>query len=497
MRQVLVTVLVATLCGGCNALAGIDAVTEDPCALGCGETAASGGSATGGNGGSISASGGAGGEAGGSGGTVTDQLLWSGVYGDDNNQVLYDLVVDKDGAVIFTGELVGLMSFGGGSINAGDGDPGNAYLVKLDAQGNWVWSDTYGDGDDQEGHRVAVADNGDVVVATVFQGTISFGGTEHTDDARQVALAKVSSTGSYLWSAATTGTGLHVIGGLAMDGDSAIVTGSFTDDIDFGGGALTTESNSAAFVVKRKPNGDPDWSKSFDGVQEVAGVVVHSSGNITIAGWFSGTANFGGSDLQAGTGESVFMAQFDSLGVHVWSKGFGDGVNKHQIKSVAPAGEGCLVGGRLNGAVDFGGGVLSAGGVAFDAFVASFNSSGAHEWSDIFAGAGNKSVDAVAADADGNVLIAGAFTAEIDLGDGPQPTISNAVASAFIGKFDADRTLTSTRIYGHGAVDEITLGVSPSNNVTFGATLFGAIDFGTGPAGTGADLGVTLATFNY
>jgi hypothetical protein len=42
-------------------------------------------------------------------------------------------------------------------------------------------------------------------------------------------------------------------------------------------------------------------------------------------GYFGGTVNLGGSDLTSAGGVDVFVAKFDPSGVHQWSQRFGDG----------------------------------------------------------------------------------------------------------------------------------------------------------------------------
>ncbi|MEZ4312243.1 MAG: hypothetical protein R3F14_29795 [Polyangiaceae bacterium] len=44
-----------------------------------------------------------------------------------------------------------------------------------------------------------------------------------------------------------------------------------------------------------------------------------------VAGVFAGTVNFGGGAIASGGGNDGFVASYDYLGAHLWSKGFGDG----------------------------------------------------------------------------------------------------------------------------------------------------------------------------
>jgi hypothetical protein len=75
-----------------------------------------------------------------------------------------------------------------------------------------------------------------------------------------------------------------------------------------------------------------------------------------------------------------------------------------------------VVSGYFAGAVDFGGGALTALGT--DVFAAKYSSAGAHTWSRRFGGAGTQLGYGVAAAPNGNVTLTGPFSGTIDCGTG-------------------------------------------------------------------------------
>jgi hypothetical protein len=102
--------------------------------------------------------------------------------------------------------------------------------------------------------------------------------------------------------------------------------------------------------------------------QYATSLAVDPSGNLIVAGYFSGTVNFGGANLTSTGDTDIFVAKFSPAGVHQWSQRFG-GLFADQALSVAVNASGdVIVAGYFEGTVDFGGGSLVSSGLA-DIFV--------------------------------------------------------------------------------------------------------------------------------
>lgn len=96
-------------------------------------------------------------------------------------------------------------------------------------------------------------------------------------------------------------------------------------------------------------------------------------GNVLVAGFFKGAADFGGGPLASAGGADVFLAKLAPTGEHVWSKRFGDGSDQVVAAIASDVTGAVLVGGYFAGGIDFGGGLLLAESAMSDAFVAKFS----------------------------------------------------------------------------------------------------------------------------
>ena len=114
-------------------------------------------------------------------------LLWSKVYGGTNDDKFYYVSDCSDGGFILTGST---NSFGNGS--------NDLLLVRTDLDGNLLWSNTYGGTGDDYGWYVLQANDGGFLVSGF---TNSFG---HGDF--DGYLVKTNSTGALQWAKRFGGT---------------------------------------------------------------------------------------------------------------------------------------------------------------------------------------------------------------------------------------------------------------------------------------------------
>jgi hypothetical protein len=212
-------------------------------------------------------------------------------------------------------------------------------------------------------------------------------------------------------------------------------------------------------------------------------VAFDPSGNIIVAGRFSGTANFGGANLTSAGFADVFVAKYDSTGGHLWSKRFG-GANADGDNGVTVATDGSgnvVVAGNYYLTVNFGGSDLTAVD-STDMFVVKLDSAGNHVWSKSFGGTGIDRANGVDTDVGGNVIVAGSFQNSINFGGG-------ALNSAMAGTFDiAVARLTAaagghlmSRRYGSTGNDVANdVAVDSSKNILVAGAFEGTVNFGLG-----------------
>jgi hypothetical protein len=189
--------------------------------------------------------------------------VWSKRFGSSgvNHSHWLTSTPDINGNIYLTGVFSDTWDFGGGPVTskAPEGD-GDAFLVKLDPDGNYLWGKYFGSGSAHHAYSIATDASGNVAIGVSFAGSIDFGaGALHASSplTMDIAVAKFSPDGEALWSKRFgEGSNLSIsLDGLGMSPDGHVfVAGQVAGDIDFGSGTLQASSyNDDIFVVKLAP----------------------------------------------------------------------------------------------------------------------------------------------------------------------------------------------------------------------------------------------------
>ena len=363
--------------------------------------------------------------------------LWSNGFGGVEDDSCLAVGVDGSGNVYVAGCFRRTVDFGGGGLTSAGGH--DIFVAKYSATGIHQWSHRFGDTQLDRCYGIAVDNAGDVVITGFFHGTVDFGGGNFvsvapagTDATGDVFLAKYDSAGIHQWSKAFGNVGVGIGAGegsgVAFDASgNIIVTGEFTGTLDLGGGNLTSGPLASCFVAKYSSAGAHQWSfeaATTDGYTAGMSVAVDGSGNVIITGMLGGTADFGGGPLvsdqsQIALGPDMFLARYDASGNHQWSERFGGPGGEGGEKVAADAAGHIAVVGPFSGTTSFGGDTFSDGSGNGNGFVASYDQSGVHMWSRTDHSDYYGDTHAVAIDASGDVVIAGEFANNADLGGGP------------------------------------------------------------------------------
>jgi len=238
------------------------------------------------------------------------------------------------------------------------------------------------------------------------------------------------------------------------------------------------------------------WSQHFGdaGFQQSYAVAVDGSGNVIVAGQFTGTVNFGGSDLVSAGSNDIFLAKFNSVGVHQWSKRFGDGSDQYCYSVATDVLGDIIIAGYFTGTVDFGTvPEVSSGG--FDSYVAKFGSGGNAHWSHGSGSAGDQSGYSVATDFLRNIVITGYFTGTVNFG-GANLTSAGS-NDIFVASYEAVNSLRWSNRFGDANNQQAySVAVDASGNVIVGGHFAGTVNFGGANLTSLGSTDVFIAKFN-
>jgi chitodextrinase len=355
--------------------------------------------------------------------------------------------------------------------------------------GSYVWSKNFGGAlatDNVTLTSNGVDSSGNIIVTGYFQGNVDFGGgTVSSVGGQDIFVAKYSSTGGYLWSKTMGSVAGDYAMALYVDrNDNIIVTGSFNYSVDFGGGALNSASPgfSDIFLVKYSAAGVHQWSKQFGDTGNDTGydVTADATGNVIVTGSFVGSVDFGGGRLTSNSGSNdIFVAKYSATGGYSWSRVYGGIGDDHGNAVATDANGNVVITGYFNNTIDFGGGPLTSAGNK-EIFLVELNSSGQHVWSKRFGGTSIEVANAVAIDAGGNIIITGFFYGTVDFGGGP--LTSSSAAKVFLAKYNSQGNHTWSKVFSGTVVADnaiaLGLAIDSNSNILVTGYFNGSANFG-------------------
>jgi len=220
-------------------------------------------------------------------------LEWQEAIGGSSREWPESAAVAPDGGSIIAGQTY---SFGSGGSDA--------WLVRIDGDGEVIWEKAYGGGADDWAVSVASQPSGTYVV---YGGTASWG-VGKTD----ILLFEVDAVGEVLWEKRYGGPGDDAPVALQQLEDGGFLLTGATDS--FGSGGVD------AFALRLDEEGQIVWESAYGGAADDypwwAGQT--SDGGFVLAG---GTYSFGAGEFDA------WLVRLDSSGQIEWQKTYGGTAN--------------------------------------------------------------------------------------------------------------------------------------------------------------------------
>jgi len=349
--------------------------------------------------------------------TPSGQHIWSKRYGDVGADFGQDVAIGSSGEMYVIGTFHGTVSFGTGSVTSFGGE--DVFVAKLLGNGDQSWAQHFGGTTDDEGMAIAMHGNG-IAFAGGFTGTAAFGGASvASTGVFDAFVARFTTGGAHTWDAHYGSSAINDAGdAIAIDAsDNVIVAGHFGGTVNFGGSALVSAGSFDMFLAKYNSTGVHQWSKSFgsSGIEYVYDIAADASSNVILLGSFTNTVNFGGGNRVSAGLHDVVVAKYNSAGTHQWSNRFGSTSDDYGYDAATDAGGNVYALSNFNGTVDLGGGPITSTGSS-DFLLAKYNSAGVHQWSRGFGSPQSDVPGGLAADAAGNVVMAGSFNNTANLG---------------------------------------------------------------------------------
>ena len=241
--------------------------------------------------------------------TVTEnEITFAKTFGGNRRDRGINLLQTRDGGYAIVGYTSSL-----------DAIQEDIYLVRMDAQGEALWSKTYGGEGNDNGWAIVETEDGGFLI-TGFTDSFGAGGMD-------IYLIRTDADGNVLWERTFGGSHSEFGWAMAATTDGGYVLAGQTDS--FGAG------NKDGYLVKVNAEGEEIWSQTYGGPKEdrLFSIDQSSDGGFVLTGT---TKSFGVGNSQ----RDLYLVKTNSTGELVWTQVFGEEPDDvgHAVRQTADGG---------------------------------------------------------------------------------------------------------------------------------------------------------------
>ena len=343
------------------------------------------------------------------------QFQWAKKAGSNANDKGIDIRVDNQGNVLVLGWHAANAFFGTTQIDIADG--ARSFIAKYDNTGQLIWVKKLGG----YARSFSVDNANNIFIAASYLGQVKVENTTITaagnDD---IWFAKFNAAGSLSWVRRIYGSnGDETPISLAISHDNKILlSGRINGICNFDGGGLISNSGGSAnqdmFLVKYDTAGTYEWSRQFSAsISEESStktIAVNSSGEILLAGLFSGNLNIGTSMLASNGSTDAFVAKLSSdASTTIWAHKIGTSSADGAFGIGVDANNNVFISGFYGDSLTINN-VLVPTPSTSGGFMAKFSNNGDFQWLKPIIGNGAAIASGIHVNSDGSAQICGRFT---------------------------------------------------------------------------------------
>jgi WD40 repeat protein len=228
-------------------------------------------------------------------------VAWQQTYRVNGSEVVHDVLMAEDGGYYLVGTA---------NLVFDPEQNGDVYLVRTDAAGKKLWEKTYGGDRFEEGNTILPTNDGQLMIIGY---TASFDAS-----GIDVYMIKVDHDGNELWSKTFGGSLDEMGGGKQMPDGGFILGGNVVDPNDIvadpgAAGYAGYAGRSNIFIARTDGDGNELWTQTFGGAQNViatTGVQSPDGGFVILASIIA----------YPEPGNHIYLLKVDENGQEVWSR---------------------------------------------------------------------------------------------------------------------------------------------------------------------------------
>ncbi|MFH1196979.1 MAG: T9SS type A sorting domain-containing protein [bacterium] len=213
-------------------------------------------------------------------------VIWTKTYGGEFSDGAKSFVAAHDGGFVLCGF----------TYSSGNG-ASDIYIVRVDLEGNEIWSKTFGTTAFEYGNTITALSSGGYAVA----------GYSSASGSKDFYIVKIDNDGNEIWSKTFGGESLDIATCIDETQDGGLIINGYTGN--------ETAGENDMYVVKLNSAGELVWDKKFGDTSNESGasVIENTDGSLLILG---STGSYGATNLD------YFLVKTDAQGNLLWKKNY-------------------------------------------------------------------------------------------------------------------------------------------------------------------------------
>jgi len=250
-------------------------------------------------------------------------ILWAKSATGQGNGWAQSIATDNFGNVFLTGKshVYPIIFDSDTLINSGSND---IFIVKFDSSGTELWGWSIGGSSDDAPNSIATDSLGNAFITGYYQSDSLTFGTHTINNLGNgnIFLAKYDSAGNAIWARNAGGTLFDIGYGVSTDMEGDIyVTGGIESSIAyFGGVGVINSTGNTCFLAMYDSGGNVVFVKTGIGGGEGLCLATDPFKNIYVAGIFGSNITFDSFNLTGTTANNVFIVKYDAQGNVLFAK---------------------------------------------------------------------------------------------------------------------------------------------------------------------------------
>ena len=426
---------------------------------------------------------------------------WGGGFGSYSSESANAIEVDGAGNTYVVGKYRNTVDFdpsGGAFLMTAQGES-DIFILKLDQNGQFLWSKSIGGTSFDYANDIKIDGNGDIFITGVFRNTVDFdpGISTHnltSNGQYDVFVLKMDQSGNHIWSTSFGGGSYDYGNKIDVDSFGNIwVIGSFRNTVDFNASATSNNktSNGGEDIYVLKLN----FLGNFISVQTMGGtgndsptsMAIDPFGFLFVTGTFEETADFNPgnttTNLISNGLTDLFLIKLNFSGGLLFAKSIGGTGNDGSTDIKIDPFSNLFITGYFSETTDFdpnNNGTFNLVSLGYeDAFTLKLNNLGDLIWARSFGNNNFIRGNSVNIDGDGNVFTGGFFRGicDIDPGSNVIPINSNGYMDIILQKLDQNGNYLNAISLGNSGDDQITDMKIVNNEFYICGTFMDQVDF--------------------